>query len=201
MTNFLKFAAASSLAVTLAAYTATAGEYKAKSDKMGAKAEMTDSVMVGGAEMFPNKTIVENASEANNLTTLVALVKQAQLVDTLSSPGPFTVFAPTDDAFSAVPESTRNALMMDENRTQLQGILTYHVVSGKITAPELIALINANGGSYTATTVAGGPLTFSLSGGNVMIKDAAGGMSTVIIADVMQSNGVVHAVDTVLMPG
>jgi len=161
---------------------------------------MPEPVMFGGAAMYPNKTIVENASAANNLTTLVALVKQAELVETLSGPGPFTVFAPTDTAFSYVPAETTSALMQDENRELLQTVLTYHVVSGKITAADLMNQIKANGGSYTATTVAGKPLTFRIMDGKVKIADAKGTLSTVTNADVMQSNGVVHVVNSVLMP-
>ena len=213
MTNFLKLATASALALTLAACTtsgASDAEMKSESAMMKASemksaemksAEMkSEGVMFGGAMMLPNKTIVENASAADNLTTLVALVKQAQLVETLSGPGPFTVFAPTDTAFSFVPAETTSALMQDENREMLQGVLTYHVVPGKITAADLMAKIEANGGSFTADTVAGKPLTFRIMDGKVKIADATGTLSTVTAADVMQSNGVVHVVNSVLMP-
>ncbi len=144
--------------------------------------------------------IVEAAAATESLSSLVALVTQAQLVDTLASPGPFTVFAPTNDAFSAVPEATVTALMQDENRKTLQGILTYHVVAGTITSTDLVAAIEANGGSYTAKTVAGGDLTFRIMDGKVKIADANGNLSTVTAADLMQSNGVVHVVNSVLMP-
>jgi len=157
-------------------------------------------VMVGGAEMSSNETIVENASAADNLTTLVALVKQAQLVDTLSGPGPFTVFAPTDDAFSMVPEATRNSLMMDENRAALQNVLTYHVLGSRLTADDLMFNVERNGGSFETTTVNGQKLRFFVTDGKLKMADGRGRVATVTTGDVMQSNGVVHVVNSVLMP-
>jgi uncharacterized surface protein with fasciclin (FAS1) repeats len=157
--------------------------------------------MVGGAAMYPAKTIVENASAAPNLTTLVAAVKAAGLVDTLASPGPFTVFAPTDDAFAKLPAGTVETLVKPENKGLLTTILTYHVVAGKVTAADVVALIKKGGGKAMIKTVQGGTLTASLQGKNVVLTDAKGGKSIVTQTDVMQSNGVVHVIDTVVMPG
>ena len=155
---------------------------------------------VGGAAMYASKTIVQNASAASNLTTLVAAVKAADLVETLSGPGPFTVFAPTNAAFAKLPDGTVTTLLKPENKAQLAGILTYHVVPGKITAKAALAAIKAGGGKATLTTVQGEALTARVTNGKIVLTDAKGGKSTVTTADVMQSNGVVHVVDTVLMP-
>ena len=156
--------------------------------------------MVGGAAMYPTKTIVENASAAKNLTTLVAAVKAAGLVDTLSGPGPFTVFAPTDAAFAKLPAGTVDTLVKPETKAQLTNILTYHVVAGTMTSKDLAKAIKDGGGKATLTTVQGEPLTASMMGNRIMLTDAKGGMSHVSTKDVMQSNGVVHVIDTVLMP-
>ncbi|MEJ6390570.1 fasciclin domain-containing protein [Gymnodinialimonas ulvae] len=154
---------------------------------------------VGGAEMLADQPIAVNASNAPNLTTLVAAVTQAQLVDVLAGEGPFTVFAPVNDAFAALPEATVASLMMDENRAALQGILTYHVVPGTITSADLMEAIETN--EYANfTTVAGGTITADLVNGDIVIFDETGRFSTVGTADVMQSNGVVHVIDRVLMP-
>jgi uncharacterized surface protein with fasciclin (FAS1) repeats len=155
---------------------------------------------VGGAAMAPTKTIVENASAAPNLTTLVAAVKAAGLVETLSGPGPFTVFAPTNDAFGKLPPGTVDTLVKPENKATLTSILTYHAVPGRVTAKDLMGLIRAGGGKATVTTVNGGTLTAAMMGNRIMLTDAKGGMSHVTTADVMQSNGVVHVIDSVLMP-
>lgn len=159
-----------------------------------------DVAYVEGAAMYPSKTIVENAMNSPVHKTLVATVVQAQLADTLSGPGPFTVFAPTDAAFAKVPESMRNSLMMDANRATLQKVLTYHVVPGRITAADLMARIRAGGGKAMIATVEGEPLTFSMMGGQVMLMGKNGSMAHVTQADVMQSNGVIHVVDGVLTP-
>lgn len=159
-----------------------------------------NAVEVGGAMMYADQTIVENASQANNLTTLVAAVQAAGLVETLNSDGPFTVFAPVNAAFDALPAGTVATLLKPENKEQLSGILTYHVVSGNVDAASLIKMIEENGGTATLDTVNGGTLSASVVDGKVVITDAKGGKSTVVVADVKQSNGVVHAVDTVLMP-
>lgn len=144
--------------------------------------------------------IVEAAVASGDFTTLVAAVQAAGLVETLSGAGPFTVFAPTDAAFAKLPEGTVARLTQPAEKATLAGILTYHVVPGRVTAADLVSQINAGGGTASLTTVQGQALTASLSGANVIITDAAGGRSTVSTADLMQSNGVIHVVDTVLMP-
>ena len=167
----------------------------------GAQAEMhAKTVMVGGAPMYPTKNIVENAANSKDHTTLVAAVKAAGLVDTLSGPGPFTVFAPTNKAFDKLPAGTVATLVKPENKDTLTKILTYHVISGAMTSKDIAAAIKAGGGKATLTTVQGETLTAAMHGGKLMLTDAKGGMSTVTIANVTQSNGVIHVVDTVLMP-
>lgn len=162
-------------------------------------AHSTQNPMVGGAEMLADQPIAVNASNAPNLTTLVAAVTQAELVDVLASEGPFTVFAPTNDAFAGVPADTVAFLMQDENRAALQGILTYHVVPGAITAADLMeAVATQEYANYT--TVAGGTITAQMRGDDLIIFDQTGRFSTVETADVMQSNGVVHVIDRVLLP-
>jgi uncharacterized surface protein with fasciclin (FAS1) repeats len=156
--------------------------------------------MVGGAAMLPTKNIVENAVNSKDHTTLVAAVTAAGLVDTLASPGPFTVFAPTNAAFGKLPAGTVDTLVKPENKGTLTTILTYHVVAGRLTAADVAKAIKAGGGKAMLTTVQGGTLTASMMGKKVMLTDAKGGMSMVTIANVMQSNGVIHVVDTVLMP-
>lgn len=156
--------------------------------------------MVGGAPMSPGKTIVENASQAKNLTTLVAAVKAAGLVETLSGAGPFTVFAPTNAAFDKLPPGTVDKLVQPDMKATLTKILTYHVVSGKVDAAAIVAGIKAGGGSYNMKTVEGGTLTAKMDGDKVELIDAKGGGAVVEIADVYQSNGVVHVIDSILMP-
>ena len=156
--------------------------------------------MVGGAAMYPSKNIVENAMNSKDHTTLVAAVKAAGLVETLEGPGPFTVFAPTNEAFDKLPAGTVDTLVKPENKDTLVKILTYHVVSGKMTAADIKAAIKSGGGKATLTTVEGEPLTASIEGGKIILTDAKGGTSTITIPNVMQSNGVIHVVDTVLMP-
>jgi uncharacterized surface protein with fasciclin (FAS1) repeats len=156
--------------------------------------------MVGGAAMYPTKNIVENAVNSKDHTTLVAAVKAAGLVDTLSGPGPFTVFAPTNAAFDKLPAGTVDTLVKPENKAMLTKILTYHVVSGTMTSKTIAKAIKDGHGSATLTTVQGEPLTATMKMGKLMLTDAKGGMATVTIKDVMQSNGVIHVVDTVLMP-
>lgn len=155
---------------------------------------------VDGAAMYASQNIVENAMNSPIHTTLVAAVKQAQLVDTLMGPGPFTVFAPTDEAFGRVPDAMLNAVMMDENRATLQKVLTYHVVPGRVTAADLMQRIRAGNGKAMVTTVQGEQLTFSLMGDRVMLMGKNGSMAHVTQADVMQSNGIIHVVDGVLTP-
>lgn len=161
---------------------------------------MDDVAYIDGAAMYANQNIVTNASNSPIHTTLVAAVKQAQLVDTLSGPGPFTVFAPTDAAFAKVPEAMLNSAMQDANRPLLQKVLTYHVVSGRVTAADLMERIRAGGGTAMITTVAGEQLTASMMGNRVMLAGKNGSMAHVTQADVMQSNGIIHVVDGVLTP-
>lgn len=158
------------------------------------------SVMVGGAAMYPSKNIVENAVNSKDHTTLVAAVKAAGLVETLQSAGPFTVFAPTNEAFNKLPQEAVSSLLKPENKSALTSVLTYHVVPGAISSQALTSMIKKNGGTYTAKTVQGGELKFMMKGKNIFITDEKGGMSKITIADVNQSNGVIHVVNTVLMP-
>lgn len=156
--------------------------------------------MVGGAAMYPTKNIIENAVNSSDHTTLVAAVKAAGLVDTLEGVGPFTVFAPTNEAFAKLPAGTVDTLLKPENKDLLVKILTYHVVSGDLTATKLRALAKANGGKATLTTVQGEQLTAWKDSGGWWLQDAKGGKARITITDVIQSNGVIHVVDTVLMP-
>jgi uncharacterized surface protein with fasciclin (FAS1) repeats len=156
--------------------------------------------MVGGAAMFPTKNIVENALNSNDHTTLVAAVKAAGLVDTLEGPGPFTVFAPTNEAFAKLPEGAVDNLLKPENLDMLKKVLTYHVVSGRISTRDLKKMIEDGGGKATLTTVEGGTLTAWMKDGKIMITDDKGNMAAITIANVYQSNGVIQVVDTVLMP-
>ena len=166
---------------------------------LNASAQMKDP-MVGGAAMYPTKNIVENAVNSPIHTTLVAAVKAAGLVDTLSSAGPFTVFAPTNAAFAKLPAGTVDTLVKPESKDTLTKILTYHVVAGKISSKQLKAMIKTGGGKATAKTVQGEELTFTEKGKNIIITDSKGGKAKVTVADVFQSNGVIHVIDTVLMP-
>ena len=156
--------------------------------------------MVGGAEMFADKDIIDNAVNSKDHSTLVAAVKAAGLAETLKGAGPSTVFAPTNAAFDALPAGTVDTLLKPEMKGDLTKVLTYHVVPGKIDAATLVGLIQAGGGTATVTTVQGGTLTASLAGESVNLTDAKGNVATVTTADVMQSNGVIHVVDKVLMP-
>ncbi len=158
------------------------------------------TTMVGGAAMYPSKNIVENAVNSKDHTTLVAAVKAADLVGTLSSAGPFTVFAPTNEAFGKLPAGTVETLVKPENKKTLTNILTYHVVAGKMDSKMLMDKIKAGGGKTMLKTVQGEELTFMMKGKSLMIKDSKGGMAKVTIKDVYQKNGVIHVIDTVLMP-
>ena len=155
---------------------------------------------VGGAAMYANKTIVENAVISPINKTLVAAVKAGGLVDTLNSPAPFTVFAPTDDAFGKLPAGTVDNLVKPENKDTLVKILTYHVVPGRISSKQLIGMLQKGGGTATLKTVEGEDLTASMSGDNIVLTDAKGGTATITTANVYQSNGVIHVIDAVLMP-
>ena len=170
-------------------------------DMMATSATAGGTVMVGGAAMYPNRNIVENAVNSRDHTTLVAAVKAAGLVDTLSGTGPFTVFAPTNAAFAKLPAGTVDTLLQPANKSMLQSVLTYHVVSGRLTAADLMARIKAGNGRARLTTVQGGTLTASMMGNKIMLTDAKGGMSHVTQANVMQSNGVIHVTDGVSIPG
>jgi uncharacterized surface protein with fasciclin (FAS1) repeats len=163
-----------------------------------AKQEMT--VEVGGAPMYPSKNIVQNAINSKDHTTLVAAVKAAGLVDTLQSDGPFTVFAPTNDAFAKLPDGTVDTLLKPENKGQLTQVLTYHVVPGRITADDLMAAIKKGGGKTTYKTVEGENLTFQMKDGAIWVWDSKGSAAKITIKNVMQSNGVIHVIDTVLLP-
>ena len=186
-------------AIALASSTLAGTAVMADHHKMAGHSKMSNP-SVGGAAMVPTKTIVENASAAPNLTTLIAAVKAAGLVDTLASPGPFTVFAPTNTAFEKLPAGTVGTLVKPENKATLTKILTYHVVAGKLTSTDIVGAIKNGGGTATLTTVAGEKLTARVSGNSVVITDGKGGQSAVTTVDVMQSNGVVHVIDSVLLP-
>jgi uncharacterized surface protein with fasciclin (FAS1) repeats len=161
---------------------------------------MGGNPMVGGAAMYKNKDIVDNAVNSKDHTTLVAAVKAAGLVDTLKSKGPFTVFAPVNSAFDALPAGTVDTLLREENKPMLTKVLTYHVVMGKMDSKSIMKAIKKGNGKAMFKTVAGGMLTASMNGNTLVLTDEKGGMSRVTIADVRQSNGVIHVVDTVLMP-
>lgn len=182
MTLRLKLAAISALAMVAAAPTLAANP------------------KVGGAAMYENKTIVQNAVNSKDHTTLVAAVKAAGLVDTLNSAGPFTVFAPTNAAFAKLPAGTVETLVKPENKATLTSILTYHVVPGRLTAAQIQAMAARNGGTATLTTVQGARLKLTKDKGGWWVTDAKGGKARITIANVMQSNGVIHVVDKVLMP-
>ena len=196
MISFSPFAIAGAAALALSSAVTT------NADKDDSATASSPSVpMVGGAPMYPTKTIVQNAVNSADHTTLVAAVKAAGLVDTLSGPGPFTVFAPTNDAFAKLPAGTVDTLLKPGNKAMLASVLTYHVVPGRLTATDLIAAIKAGGGTARLTTVQGGTLTASMVGGTIMLVDAKGGMAHVTQANVMQSNGVIHVTDSVSLPG
>lgn len=190
--NFLKITtAALALTMTLAIGNTANAQKMAKKEK---------TVMVGGAPMYPSKNIVENAVNSKDHSTLVAAVKAAGLVETLQSKGPFTVFAPTNAAFEKLPAGTVETLVMPENKETLTKILTYHVVPGRISSKDLMAWIKKNGEKYMAKTVQGEELTFWMKGMNLYVKDTKGNSAKITTADVNQSNGVIHVIDTVLMP-
>ena len=164
-----------------------------------ASAQMDGTKMVGGAAMFPTKNIIENAVNSKDHTTLVAAVKAAGLVETLSGPGPFTVFAPTNAAFDKLPKGTVESLLKPDMKATLTKVLTYHVIAGKWNSTQLAKKITDGGGKAELTTVAGGKLWASMKGKALILTDEKGGTATVTIADVNQSNGVIHVIDTVVM--
>jgi uncharacterized surface protein with fasciclin (FAS1) repeats len=157
--------------------------------------------MVGGAPMYPSKNIVQNAMHSKDHTTLVAAVKAAGLVKTLESPGPFTVFAPTNEAFKKLPDGTVQTLLKPENKQKLTSILTYHVVPGRLTTQDLRKMVKAAGGKAMLKTVEGAPLTVEEKDGKLWIVDAKGDTASITIANVMQSNGVIQVINQVLLPG
>lgn len=162
--------------------------------------DTTMTTAVEAVEVVETPTIVGVASGNENFSTLVTAVTAAGLAETLGGEGPFTVFAPTNDAFAKLPAGTVDGLLKPESKDKLASVLTYHVVSGKFDAATVIEAINTNNGKYTVTTVQGGSLDLSLKDGKVLLTDANGGTATVVIADVAASNGVIHAIDTVVMP-
>jgi uncharacterized surface protein with fasciclin (FAS1) repeats len=169
---------------------------------LAAPAFAEDTVVVGGQAMFPSKDIVDNAVNSSDHTTLVAAVQAAGLVDTLKSEGPFTVFAPTNEAFAALPAGTVDQLLLPDMKDKLTGVLTYHVVPGKLDAAALKQKITAGGGMAVLRTASGGSLTAKLNGpNNIIIEDEQGGMANISTYDVYQSNGVIQVIDKVLLPG
>ncbi|MBO0905164.1 fasciclin domain-containing protein [Jiella sp. MQZ13P-4] len=176
------------------------GDMAKSGDAMDSSMKSGDMPMVGGAPMDPMKKIPENASQAKNLTTLVAAVKAAGLVDTLNGEGPFTVFAPTNAAFEKLPKGTVDELLKPENKDKLTKILTYHVVPAKATSEAAMQMIKDDGGAHTVKTVEGDPITLRMNGDKLVVIDESGNGAVVTQADVMQANGVVHVIDTVLMP-
>ena len=160
-----------------------------------------ENPMVGGAAMYEDKNIVENAVNSADHTTLVAAVTAAGLAETLMGPGPFTVLAPTNEAFAKLPAGTVETLLKPENKDMLVKILTCHVIAANALSTDIVGMIEADGGKHKVTTVGGCEFTLSTMDGKVMIEDGQGNMATVTIADVMQSNGVIHVIDTVLLPG
>ena len=166
----------------------------------GAAGAQTANPTVGGAAMMADQPIAANASNAPNLTTLVAAADAAGLVETLAGEGPYTVFAPTDEAFAALPEGTVETLLMPENREQLRKVLLAHVLPGTVTAQDAMGMVSADGGQHDTTTASGDALTLGTRDGSLVVFDESGGIATVTTADVMQSNGVVHVVDKVLLP-
>lgn len=185
-------------AAALALMSGTAILPAAAQDKMNGKEK---SVTVGGAPMYPSKNIIQNAVNSKDHTTLVAAVKAAGLVDTLQGAGPFTVFAPTNAAFGKLPAGTVDNLVKPENKGKLTGILTYHVVPGRMTAAGLMKAVKDGDGTARLKTVQGEELTIKQAGpGRLTITDAKGDTAAVTVADVLQSNGVIHVIDTVLLP-
>ncbi|RZJ01542.1 MAG: fasciclin domain-containing protein [Brevundimonas sp.] len=199
--RILALTAASLAVLGLAACSPAAEKAPAEAAPTDAMAPASTDPIVGGAPMSPTADVVTNASKASNLTTLVSAVQAAGLVDTLKGPGPFTVFAPDNAAFEKIPAATREALMTPAMKGDLTKILTYHVVPGRLTAADIAAQAAANAGTATLMTVQGEELKVSAGpNGSWVITDAKGGKSTITQADVLQSNGVAHVVDTVLMP-
>ena len=189
-------AALGALALTATVVAPVSAQDKMKSEMSGEK-----TVMVGGAAMFPSKNIVQNAVNSKDHTTLVAAVKAAGLVDTLQSAGPFTVFAPTNEAFAKLPAGTVDTLLKPENKGTLTRVLTYHVVPGRMTALQLMKAVKDGEGEAHLKTVEGDSIVIKQAGpGKLSVTDDKGGVAMITIADVLQSNGVIHVIDTVLLP-
>ncbi len=186
--------------VLLAVASMGAHNAMAQDNMMGNSMRHNNNPMVGGAAMYRTKDIVDNAVNSADHTTLVAAVKAAGLVDTLKGKGPFTVFAPTNAAFDKLPAGTVDMLLKPENKSMLSKVLTYHVVAGRLDSKAIMKAIKKGRGSAQLTTVSGGKLTATMSGKNLVLRDEKGGTSIVTVGDVYQSNGVIHVVDTVLMP-
>lgn len=185
-------ATAAAAALALGAVAATPSFADMKNEK---------TVQVGGAPMYPSKNIIQNAVNSKDHTTLVAAVKAAGLVDTLSGPGPFTVFAPTNEAFAKLPPGTVDTLLKPENKEKLVAVLTYHVVPGRMSAKDLMDAAKKGGGQVKLKTVEGDELTVEAKGNMLHITDAKGNVSKVTIQNVFQSNGVIQVIDSVLLPG
>jgi uncharacterized surface protein with fasciclin (FAS1) repeats len=198
-----RIALLSAVAFSALAVTASIVAPASAEDKKMMKSEMSGekTVMVGGAAMFPSKNIVQNAVNSKDHTTLVAAVKAAGLVDTLESKGPFTVFAPTNEAFAKLPAGTVETLVKPENKEKLTKILTCHVVAANAMSSAIGKMIKDDGGAHKVKTVGGCTLTVKMAGDKIVIVDEKGQTATVTIADVKQSNGVIHVIDTVLLPG
>ena len=188
------------LAIGLSLALATAAVVPLAMASAAGSMSMQKTVMVGGAAMYPSKNIIQNAINSKDHTTLVAAIKAAGLVDTLSGPGPFTVFAPTNEAFAALPAGTVENLVKPENKATLTKILTYHVVAGKMTSHDLKKAVIAGGGKAVLKTVEGDSITVAKAGTAWTVTDDKGNVATITIADVMQSNGVIFVIDKVLMP-
>ena len=197
-----RIALLSAVAFSALALTASVIAPASAEDKKMPKSELSGekTVMVGGAAMFPSKNIIQNAVNSKDHTTLVAAVKAAGLVDTLQGTGPFTVFAPTNDAFAKLPAGAVDNLLKPENKGTLTKVLTYHVVPGRLSSADLRKEIKAGNGSATLKTVAGGTLWASMKGNDIMLKDEKRGWAKITQANVFQSNGVIHVIDTVVMP-
>ena len=189
------------MSVVFAAMGLSLGGCMGISDDTSAMASSDATVMVGGAAMYQSRNIIENAVNSADHTTLVAAVKAAGLVDTLSSAGPFTVFAPVNDAFAKLPAGTVDTLLLPQNKATLASVLTYHVVAGRLSAADLMARIAAGNGTANLTTVNGANLQARMMGDRIMLVDAKGGMAHVTQGDVFQSNGVIHVTDAVSLPG
>ena len=188
------------VATALTMVVSPAVAHKMNHKTMGHKMMHMSNPMVGGAAMYPTKNIIENAVNSKDHTTLVAAVKAADLVETLSGAGPFTVFAPTNAAFARLPAGTVDTLLKPENKATLASVLTYHVVAGRVTSGQLVKMIQAGRGKAVLTTVNGEKLNAKMMGGKVMLIDSKGDMATVTTANVMQSNGVIHVINRVLLP-